>query len=74
MDYCTLKSRILVHHSLLDKGWMKLSKGVKWYARVNEMIFVLAVFVYGDEGSGEMFQRVTNLEVILLHTPVFCTQ
>jgi hypothetical protein len=39
---------------------------------------VIAAFVYGDEGSGDVFQRFTiSLEleesmVILLHTLVFC--
>ena len=51
---------------------MKLSKGVKWNTRVKK------AFVYGDEGSREMFQRLTiffgfeESTVILLHTLIFC--
>jgi hypothetical protein len=46
MDYSTCISKLIVNHY---KGWMKLSKGVKWNMRVK----VIAAFVYGDEGSGD---------------------
>ena len=55
---------------------MKLSKGVKWHTTVK----VSTAFVYGDEGSGNVFQRFTiSLEleesmVILLLTLIFCAQ
>ena len=51
---------------------MKLSKGVKWNTRVE----IMATFVYGDEGLGEIFQCfMISLEleesmVILLYTLV----
>ena len=53
---------------------MKLSKGVKWNTRVE----IMATFVYGDEGLGEIFQCfMISLEleesmVILLYTLVPC--
>ena len=55
---------------------MKLSKGVKWHTTVK----VSTTFLYGDEGSGNVFQRFTiSLEleesmVISLLTLIFCAQ